>query len=312
MVALDGLSEIGTALTLAIAVTVVMQLTCFLIAFVCKFDKITDLAGCANFIVLAIGTLFLGPRPFDYRAVVLTSLVCASRLQLGAYLLYRVLKRGRDSRFDEVRSKFFVFLAFWVFQILWVYVTSLAVMYVNAAGGDAERELTAADISGWIIFVLGFTLQVVSDMTKQSFRSDPANAKRVCDVGPWRYSRHPNFCGEVLMWWGVYIAGIPVFIRSPSGWATICSPLFTMYILTCFSGIPTSEGQASKRWYDGGEAQQRFEAYFDSTPPLWLFPPSLYRRFPLCLKRVLCFDLPMYEYKSEVSEPLDQQSRDAA
>ena len=52
-----------------------------------------------------IGTLLLGPRPFTYRPIVLTALVCASRFQLGAYLFYRVLKRGHDARFDELRAR---------------------------------------------------------------------------------------------------------------------------------------------------------------------------------------------------------------
>ena len=104
------------------------------------------------------------------------------------------------------------------------------------------------------------------------------------------------------MWSAIFVAGIPIYLASnPEGWATCVSPLFTFFILTCFSGIPTAEGKASARWYDGGEAQARYEEYFDSTPPLWPFPPSLYRRMPTVLKRLLCFELKMYAYSAELA-----------
>ena len=100
----------------------------------------------------------------------------------------------------------------------------------------------------------------------------------------------------------VFLMGIPIFRVSPSGWATISSPLFTMAILLTFTGIPQAEGPNSKRWYDGGAAQAAYEAYFTSTPPLWLCPPSIYRSLPLPIKRVLCFELPMYAYHGAASE----------
>ena len=58
------------------------------------------------------------------------------------------------------------------------------------------------------------------------------------------------------------------------------SPLFTLAVLTLFTGIPQAEGQNAVRWYDGGEAQAQYEVYFERTPPLWLLPPQLYRLLP--------------------------------
>ena len=196
MVDFMHMGEAGTAYLLSFGLTCVFQISCFLIAFALKFDKITDLAGCANFIFLAVGTLLLAPTPWNVRQMVLTCLVCASRFQLGAYLLYRVLKRGRDARFDEVREKCAVFLAFWVWQILWVFITSVGIIFVNARGElAAGTPIGPYDIVGWALFVVGFVLQVSSDMIKQNFRSNSANNKKVCDVGPRRYSRcacHPS------------------------------------------------------------------------------------------------------------------------
>ena len=269
------------------AVTVGMQLLFFAVAFTLKIDKVTDLAGCANFIVLAVLTMLYAPEAITTRQLVVSALVCASRLQLGAFLLHRVLKRGHDSRFDEIRSKCLPFLVFWIFQMLWVFVVSAPLIYVNSSPRP-ELPLGAYDYAGWALFGTGFVMQVVSDVQKSAFRADEANAKKVCTVGLWRFSRHPNFCGEILMWWGVYIAGCAIFATSAAGYATVASPLFTMLILLCGSGIPTSEGEYAKRWFDGGEAQASYEDYFASTPPLWLCIPGLYKPLPMPIKRLFC------------------------
>ena len=133
----------------------------------------------------------------------LTSLVCVTRLELGAYLLYRVLKRGKDARFDELRNNCLKFFGFWVFQMLWAFLVSTPLIYVNAS--DVDPPLGPADYVGWAMVAVGFLFQVAADMQKNSFRSDPANAKKVCRVGVWYYSRHPNFAGEILLWWGVFL-----------------------------------------------------------------------------------------------------------
>jgi len=254
------------------------------------------------FILIAVLSILLGglDTTWTTRSAVITTLVCLSRLELGSFLLYRVLKRGKDARFDSIRGNCLYFLGFWIWQILWVYVVMTSCIYINSASMLAkDTPIGLWDYLGWAVFVVGFVIQASSDLAKNAFRSDPANAKKVCKVGFWYYSRHPNFCGEVMMWWGVFLAGVPVFAESPAGFSTVASPLFTMLVLLLVSGIPQAEGQASKRWFDGGESQELFEAYFESTPPLWLFPPALYKPLPMCVKRVLCFELAMYKYDGD-------------
>jgi steroid 5-alpha reductase family enzyme len=290
-----GMGPIGTAMLVSFLATVAFQLLCFSVAATLRIDKITDLAGCTNFIALAIMTLLMGSPAPTVRQTVLTLFVCVSRAELGLFLLYRVLKRGRDSRFDTIRDSCCVFLVFWIWQMMWCFVVSLSVIYVNSAPVP-DAPLGAADFVGWGLIVVGFALQVWADLIKLRFRSNPDNTEQVCTLGPWYYSRHPNFCGEVLLWWGCFVCGIPVFHQSTAGWATVVSPIFTMLVLLCVTGIPQAEGQSSKRWFDGGAAQVRYETYFESTPPLWLCPPLLYRRLPKIVKLVICFELPIYRY----------------
>jgi len=297
---------IGFAYILCLGVTVGLQLACFAVAAALQFDKITDLAGSLNFVVLAVLTLLLA-EDIGARQIVVSCLVAVSRTELAAFLLYRVLQRGKDARFDTVRERPLVFLIFWVWQMLWVFVVSSSVIFINSAGHLASPTLSAADYVGWALFGLGFAVQVVADVQKYLFRADQANRRRVCDRGLWRFSRHPNFCGEVLLWIGVYVAGAPVFRAAPVGWWTVASPLFTLAVLTLFTGIPQAEGQNAVRWYDGGEAQAQYEVYFERTPPLWLLPPQLYRLLPRRAKLLLCCELPLYAYRPS-SEPVGGRS----
>jgi steroid 5-alpha reductase family enzyme len=184
-------------------VTIGLQLVCFFIAYLLQFDKITDFAGSANFVLLALLTFFAGGSGWaqggsalSARAAILTGLVCLTRVELAAYLLYRVLARGKDERFDAIRLNFLPFLAFWVFQMLWVWGVTLPVIFVNTEVSRAP--LGAADAVGIAMWALGFALQVLADVQKNAFRSDEANRGKWCDVGLWKWSRHPNYFGEIL------------------------------------------------------------------------------------------------------------------
>jgi steroid 5-alpha reductase family enzyme len=96
-------------------VTIGMQLACFFIAYTCRFDKVTDFAGSSNFIVLVLLSL-LGAHNTSPRAIMVTVMVLVCRLELAVYLLYRVLKRGKDDRFDAIRGNFGSFLGKFRFQ----------------------------------------------------------------------------------------------------------------------------------------------------------------------------------------------------
>jgi len=287
-------------------ITVALQLSCFAIAFSCKFDTITDFSGSTNFVLLALLTLSFGGW-YHTRQVVLTVLLTVSRLELALFLLYRVCKRKRDARFDEVRENCGKFLVFWIYQIVWVYVVSLPVIRVNSTA--ANPDLGVLDVLGWLVWLCGFALQFVSDMQKLRFRADPANRFKVCDSGLWAYSRHPNYCGEILMWWGIFLSSASVWSSVGAGWPTIASPIFTMLILLFLTGMPTAEGAALARYYEAGDAvKAEYEAYRQRTSPILPCLPSLYGSLPACVKCTFCCEFPFYRYspqpKGETNEAL--------
>ena len=260
----------------------------------------TDFAGSLNFITLAVMTLVLGDA-YTPRQIFVTAVVVLSRAYLGGYLLYRVLQRGHDARFNEMRAHFFSFLAFWVFQMIWAFGVSLSVIYVNASDAG-PRALGAADWAGAAVALLGLVVEAAGDLQKNAFRADEANKHKWCDVGLWAWSRHPPYFGEMLVWWGVFVMCIPAFVPSPAGFATVLAPLLTMAILLFLSGMPTAEGDAQRRFMRTRADKRRYLAYRDATPPIVLLPPGLYALFPLFAKRLCCCEYPMYECHFEPEE----------
>lgn len=125
-------------------------------------------------------------------------------VRLSGFLLFRILKTGKDDRFDDKRDKFFPFLGFWVFQMIWVWVVSLPVTLINS---PAVRQYpfigfgTGRDIVGIIMFAVGFVMESVSDAEKYRFRSTQYKSA-VCDKGFWGWSRHPNYFGEIIIQFG--------------------------------------------------------------------------------------------------------------
>mmetsp|Transcript_61404 Transcript_61404/g.85413 ORF Transcript_61404/g.85413 Transcript_61404/m.85413 type:complete len:310 (-) Transcript_61404:35-964(-) len=292
-------------LALSFVVTCIIQLSCFFVAYSCSFDLITDFAGSINFVLLGLLSLCLGGS-YTKRQVAVTSLLTVSRLELALFLLYRVCSRKKDARFDDTRNSFVKFLVFWVFQIFWVYLVSFPVFWVNSVT-ETNPDLGWLDYVGWTTWVIGFFSQLSSDFQKLLFRKDPANKLEICKRGLWSYSRHPNYFGEIMMWWGIFISTIPVWLDNgeEDGWATVVSPVFTMLILLFLSGMPTAEGKALERWYSNGdELRSDYENYRNRTAPIVPCCPPIYAVLPHFVKCLFCCEFRRYEYPGAESKAL--------
>lgn len=285
-------------LAISALVTIGIQFVCFLFCWFCKFDTITDFSAATNFIIIMLLSLILG-NTYSTRAVVNTAMACVSRLFLAGLLLYRVCKRGKDSRFDEAHEMLIKMVIFWVAQAVWVFIVSLPVLYVNGDRQAVDVPLGAADYVGWGVWGVGFIAEVWSDLVKLRFRSNSDNRGKVCNEQIWGWSRHGNYFGEIAMWWGIFISSMSIYNVSNSVVVTILSPLYTMFLLLAFSGIPFAEGSALKRWYDKPDGGQQWEDYRESTAPVIPVPPVIYRNLPSGLKTVLCCECPCYVYKPE-------------
>ncbi|GAQ77797.1 hypothetical protein KFL_000030740 [Klebsormidium nitens] len=289
-------------LAITAIVTVAYQVTFFIIAWSFKFDKVTDFAGGTNFVVLAILTFFLGAT-WHARQIVLTLFVIVWGVRLGGFLLMRILQWGADTRFDETRENFWKFAAFWVFQAIWVFTVSLPLTIVNAT--LRNPSLGAADYVGWVMWGVGFLFEVFADQQKLNFKKDRANKGRWCDVGVWGYSRHPNYFGELMMWWGIFVSSTRVLHKGQ--WAAVLGPITITIILLFLSGIPLLEASADKN--HGGKPE--YALYKRRTSPLIPLPPALYKRLPGWAKLVFLFELPLYNSKLEPTKESLQAGGDA-
>lgn len=190
-------------LAITLLITVGYQLIGFTIAYSLKFDKITDFMGGTNFVWLAIITLsFSGTT--NARQIVTSIFMMLWGSRLSGFLLFRILKTGKDDRFDDKRDNFFKFFGFWVFQMMWAWTTSLPVTISNSPNVLQYPQPSfgkATDIIGIIFFAIAFFIEAWSDVQKYRFKQSDRGKQpgAVCNVGFFKYSRHPNYFGEIMM-----------------------------------------------------------------------------------------------------------------
>jgi len=250
---------------LAVGAAYLIQWLAFIIAFAQKTEKFYDLTGSLTYITITTSAVLLTPN-VDNRTALLMMMVLVWATRLGTFLFTRVLKAGKDDRFDEIKQSFGRFLLTWTLQGLWVTFTAAAAL---AAITSTERaELGWPALIGFLIWALGMYFEVLADAQKSAFKANPENEGKFIRSGLWAWSRHPNYFGEIVIWIGVAIIALPVL----QGWAlvTLISPVWVVLQLTLISGIPMLENKAEKRW--GG--QEDYEAYKENTPVLIPRPPS--------------------------------------
>lgn len=244
----------------------VVQWLVFIPSFFAQTEKYYDLTGSLTYLSVAAlaASVHAGPR-----ALLLAALIALWALRLGSFLFLRIRDAGSDSRFDRIKTNFLRFLLTWTLQGLWVVMTAAAA--VAAMTAEDRVPLGPVAALGLLLWAVGFGVEVVADNQKRRFRRDPANRGRFISEGLWAWSRHPNYFGEILLWFGVALIALPAL----SGWqyCTLLSPLFVYLLLTRVSGVPLLEAQARERWGDDPD----YRAYRDSTPVLWPRPPRRHR-----------------------------------
>lgn len=236
----------------------------FVHAYAAQTERYFDLTGSLTYFTVIACAVTLGNR--DPRALLLALLVGVWALRLGTFLFRRIRREGADRRFDALKPSFARFLLTWTLQGLWVFLTvACALAAITAA---ATEPLGALAGLGTAVWVAGFAIEAIADLQKGVFRADPDNRDRFITSGLWAWSRHPNYCGEILLWIGVALIALPAL----SGWAlvTLISPIFVYVLLTRISGIPLLESRSDAKWGDDPE----YQAYKRRTPVLWLRPPA--------------------------------------
>jgi steroid 5-alpha reductase family enzyme len=230
------------ALLTTLGISLAIQAVFFVFAATLRTDKVTDLSYSLSFVVLAVLLLAESRRALPH--VTLAIMVGAWGLRLAAYLFYRILAMGRDARFDGIREHFWKFFQFWLLQgmAVWIIMWPTTLWFAGAHGSDWSLAMTA----GLVIWLAGLVIETTADLQKFRFKSQPGASGRWIDTGLWRHSRHPNYFGELLCWWGVLVYVAPDL--GPWLVAGVVGPLTITSLLLFGTGIPTLERSASEKW----------------------------------------------------------------
>ena len=239
------------------AIAFFVQWLLFIPAFVFQTERYFDLAGSLTYISLVLVACYLSGVG-DPRSLIIGGLVIIWACRLGIFLFRRISADGEDRRFRAIKPDFLQFLMTWSLQGLWVSVTLAAGL--AAITVFEPKPIGLLGILGIVLWVVGFVVEVTADNQKLRFRRE--NPGEFITVGLWRYSRHPNYFGEIVLWLGIALLALPVL----QGWqyATLISPVFVTFLLTKISGVRMLEYRANKKWGDDPE----YQLYRSNTPIL--------------------------------------------
>ena len=242
-----------------------IQIFFFIIAYVFKTDKLTDLTYSLTFIIITLFMLMSHPAP-TLPQIVLSVLVFLWGIRLALYLFQRILKIGKDDRFDKIRINFFKFLGFWSLQALTVWAVLLPTIYFLSI--PIKSDIKPVSIIALFIFLLALTIETLADYQKYIFKLDPKNKGKWISTGLWKYSRHPNYFGEILCWWSIFLYISPYL--SVSSNITIIGPIFITIMILFVSGVPLLEKKYDQRYKNNTDYQK----YKNTTRLITPFPNS--------------------------------------
>jgi steroid 5-alpha reductase family enzyme len=236
----------------------------FILAILRKDNSIVDVAWGMGFVLVALVTLDYAKGPVP-RSYVVTALVCIWGARLAWHVWRRNRGRGEDFRYARWRrdwGRWFLlrsYLQIYMLQGILLLLIAYPILLVNRS---RIPGLTLLDGAGALIWTVGFLFEVVGDRQLARFKRDPAHRGRIMTEGLWAWTRHPNYFGESVMWWGIFLVALNV----PGGWAAVGSPLVITLLLTKVSGVPMLEKK-----YAGNED---FQDYARRTPAFFPRIPS--------------------------------------
>lgn len=229
----------------------VLNIVGLLIAYSFKTDKLTDISYAVSFAGIALYNMLTNDMSRAQWVVFLLVMAWAARL--GSFLLYRVSVKGKDGRFDEMRESFFAFGRFWVLQGVTAWVVMLPASFLLQSGRTTQLNTLA--IVGASVAAAALLFEAVADWQKFKFSLRKNNKTPWIDEGLWKFSRHPNYFGEIMVWIGVYLASYQ-WLTDNQVFIALLSPLLIIVVLTAGTGIPILEKSADKKWGNKREYQE--------------------------------------------------------
>src|ERR1043165_8304933 len=210
----------------------------FIVAQLVKNNSIVDIGWGFGFVMVTVVTYFVyGDERFHQKLV--SYLVVVWGLRLSIYIGIRNIGQPEDFRYANWRTQWgsnFLWRSFFqvfMLQGLIMFINTLPVVVVNNDLTIFKSYKTLYPV-GCVVWLIGFMFEAVGDFQMYMFKSDPhPHKKKVMNTGLWRYTRHPNYFGEAVMWWGIFLLAIP----SGRWYLSLLAPVTITYLLLKVSGV---------------------------------------------------------------------------
>jgi steroid 5-alpha reductase family enzyme len=212
----------------------------FLCSLVLRRNDVADVAWGPGIALVGVTAFLLAPDP-GIHLHLLTALGLIWGVRLGVHIGLRNARKKEDARYAAWRrewGRWFLprsYLQVFVLQGFLMMVIGYPFVHASVFGG--EKGVSAALIIGTLIWLVGFSFETIGDYQLAQFLKNPENRGRIMTRGLWRYTRHPNYFGEVALWWGIFIALLGI----PYGFVAILSPIAITILILGVSGIPMLE-----------------------------------------------------------------------
>lgn len=211
----------------------------YIIAHMKQNNSIVDIGWGLGFIIIALTTFFKSSnhQPLHF---IITGLIIIWGLRLAIHIYLRNKGKGEDKRYTAMRASWgkwhaiYSFFQVFMLQGFLMLIIAYPIILINSTSPAPLTMLSFIGLSMWFI---GFFFESVGDYQLTQFLKNPVNKGRIMRYGLWKYTRHPNYFGELMMWWGIFISTISL----PGGLFTIISPLMMTFLLLYVSGIPLLE-----------------------------------------------------------------------
>lgn len=246
------------------AVVALMVVT-WLASLVLRDVSIVDPVWGLAFVVIAWSTLLQlgGPADASPRSRLIVALVTAWGLRLAVYLAWRKAGMAEDARYVRMRER--IGPSFPLVSLVVVFGLQAMLAWTVAlpiqAGQVPSTPLGLLDGLGIGLWAVGLTFETIGDLQLARFKADPSNAGRVLDRGLWRYTRHPNYFGDFLVWWGLFCIA-----ASAGAWWTVIGPLLMSFLLLRVSGVALLERSMAERRPEYAAYVRRTSAFVPRPP----------------------------------------------
>ena len=250
----------------AVILAFLIQWGAFIPAYLFQTEKFYDLTGSLTYLTV-IWFVYLSSNQVgevNFQNLIVTVLISIWAIRLGSFLFSRIHKDGEDKRFRSIKTSPSQFFMTWTLQGMWVSICSMCV--ITGISSSEGLVLNPLFYLGFILFVIGFSIEVIADHQKTVFRAIKENKDKFISTGLWSKSQHPNYFGEILLWSSVAIMSFSSL--SGTQYLTMISPIFTYVLLVYISGVRMLDDMGNKKW---GHLKE-YKQYKQNTPVLFIKP----------------------------------------